>query len=212
MPRNDHTCGLADAHQRYSCRACRELVLMGVGSSPSQNLPQLAQGHRLLNGALGGQTQQRKSGRIPGRALTDERTVQPTTDAWLANARVYPQSSNRPVTDDPKRAEHVAPTHSMIHHPYPLSIDFEPASSSQSPQQANNQTFDRNVPILYRQCGNEILVGSLSQAWDQRTDSSSEYARQVRRANITYPRGVRASPASDDASTKRRNVRRDSSR
>ncbi|KAK4909632.1 hypothetical protein LTR49_021606 [Elasticomyces elasticus] len=138
---------------------------------------------------------------------------QPATDAWFANVRAYQQSTDRRVTDDSERAEHLAPTHSMVHHPYALDICVQPV---QPPQQTNNQTFDRNVPALYLQRGLEIPVSrgtqSLSQARDQRADSASEYARQLRRANITDSRGVRTSPATDDTRSKRQNVRRDGSR
>ncbi|KAK5681576.1 hypothetical protein LTS10_006109 [Elasticomyces elasticus] len=179
MSREDHTCGPSHAHQQHSCKACREVVLMEINTSPLQRLPQLGQGRRLIDAAVDGHAQQ----------------LHPETDAWLAEARGYPQSTEWWTVHISERAVHIAPTHSMDHFPYPLSIDIQPSATLH--RQANNQVFDQIAPNPYQQRGNGMPAGgraqSLPQAWGQYMEPANGLARvnvavrKVRRAATTDP-------------------------
>ncbi|KAK3648310.1 hypothetical protein LTR22_013441 [Elasticomyces elasticus] len=182
MSREDHTCGPSHANQQRSCKACREVVLMEVDTSPLQRLPQAGQGRRLVDAVVDGHAQQ----------------LHPETDAWLADARGYPRSTDWWTIDISERAVHIAPTHSMDHFPYPLSIDIPPSPTLH--RQANNQVFNRIGPNPYQQRGNEMPAGgraqSLPQAWGQRMEPANASnglarvnvaVRKVRRADTTDP-------------------------
>ncbi|KAK3633932.1 hypothetical protein LTR56_015542 [Elasticomyces elasticus] len=155
---------------------------MEVDTSPLQRLPQAGQGRRLVDAVVDGHAQQ----------------LHPETDAWLADARGYPRSTDWWTIDISERAVHIAPTHSMDHFPYPLSIDIPPSPTLH--RQANNQVFNRIGPNPYQQRGNEMPAGgraqSLPQAWGQRMEPANASnglarvnvaVRKVRRADTTDP-------------------------
>ncbi|KAK1048603.1 hypothetical protein LTR12_006846 [Friedmanniomyces endolithicus] len=120
MSHQIHTCTLPEGQRPTACKACRDDELKEVGSWASEALRGLAQGH----------------------IVPHAQQVPFDADAWFAQARGYPESTNWWKTD---RENFDARRHPAAHNLHRAQNNHHPPPAPQAAQRVNMQVPARQA-------------------------------------------------------------------